>query len=226
MADWWLWCPAPERGRVQVLGGRRHRKGPAVLCWPTCGQGPLFGTLPELQETQWRPDGILLWGMSPKPGHSGGEVHQWGERINHGRGLSWHISSKDDNEFPHAWKGAITCFSVGLGIMVTTLLIQFSTEKHHITYKLRWWLWHSPCSPPAFATACSAPYSLSWELSRLQLLSPWASTFIFLSTFPLFQSFAAVLFTLGLLAYPAGWGSKEVCSRLYKDLTCCIFSCR
>ena len=24
------------------------------------------------------------------------------------------------------------------------------------------------------------------------------------------QSFAAVLFTLGLLAYPAGWGSKEV----------------
>merc|ERR1712158_306918 len=50
--------------------------------------------------------------------------------------------SEDDNEFPHAWKGAITCFSVGLGIMVMTVALS--------------------------------------------------------------------LFTLGLLAYPAGWGSKEV----------------
>ena len=34
------------------------------------------------------------------------------------------------------------------------------------------------------------------------------------------QSFAAVLFTLGLLAYPAGWGSKEV---VHATINLCLF---
>jgi len=77
--------------------------------------------------------------------------------------------SEDDDEFPHAWKGAITCFSVGLGIMVMTV--------------------------------------------ALSLFTPCLRHCMFCSIFTLLgvlQSFSAVLFTLGLLAYPAGWGSKEV----------------
>jgi len=77
--------------------------------------------------------------------------------------------SEDDDEFPHAWKGAITCFSVGLGIMVMTV--------------------------------------------ALSLFTPCLRHCMFCSIFTLLgvlQSIAAVLFTLGLLAYPAGWGSKEV----------------
>ena len=35
---------------------------------------------------------------------------------------------QDDDEFPHAWKGAITCFSVGLGIMVQTLQLVVQSQ--------------------------------------------------------------------------------------------------
>merc|ERR1712127_158067 len=77
--------------------------------------------------------------------------------------------SEDDKDFPHAWKGGIICFAVGLAIMVLTVAISLLTPC----------LCHCICC--SIFTLCGV-----------------------------FQSFSAVLFTLGLLAYPAGWGSDKV----------------
>lgn len=76
---------------------------------------------------------------------------------------------EDDKVFPHAWKGGIICFAVGLAIMVLTVVISLLT----------------PCLRHCI---CCSIFTLCGVM----------------------QSFSAVLFTLGLLAYPAGWGSAQV----------------
>jgi len=83
--------------------------------------------------------------------------------------LQEELLSEEETILPHAWKGGIACFIVGLGIMVVTVLLSLIT--------------------PCLRTCCCC------------------SVFTFCGSL---QSFAAVLFTMGLLAYPAGWGSKEV----------------
>jgi len=79
------------------------------------------------------------------------------------------LMSEEEAMIPHAWKGGISCFVVGLGIMVVTVLLSLLT----------------PCLRHC---CCCSVFTFSGSL----------------------QSFAAVLFTMGLLAYPAGWGSIEV----------------
>lgn len=37
------------------------------------------------------------------------------------------IKSEDDNVFPHAWKGGIGCFTLGLTIMILTVLLALLT---------------------------------------------------------------------------------------------------
>ena len=37
------------------------------------------------------------------------------------------IRSEDDNVFPHAWKGGIGCFTLGLAIMILTVLLALLT---------------------------------------------------------------------------------------------------
>ena len=37
------------------------------------------------------------------------------------------IKSEDDNVFPHAWKGGIGCFTLGLAIMILTVLLALLT---------------------------------------------------------------------------------------------------
>jgi len=85
------------------------------------------------------------------------------------------IRSEDDNVFPHAWKGGIGCFTLGLAIMILTVLLALLT----------------PCC--RYCMCCSV--------------------FMFCGSV---QMFAAVLFSIGLLAYPAGWGSgrvKDICGQ-------------
>jgi len=79
------------------------------------------------------------------------------------------MKSRDDDVFPHAWKGGIGCFTLGLGIMVFTVALALLT----------------PCC--RYCCCCSV--------------------FMFCGSV---QMFAAVLFSIGLLAYPAGWGSRQV----------------
>jgi len=83
--------------------------------------------------------------------------------------LESNFYSEDDRDFPHAWKGAIICFCLGLAIMVLTVVLSLLT----------------PCLRHCI---CCSIFTLCGVM----------------------QSFAAVLFTLGLLAYPAGWGSPKV----------------
>jgi len=83
--------------------------------------------------------------------------------------LKEQMFSEDDKEFPHAWKGGIACFTVGLAIMVFTVVLSLLT----------------PCCRYCFC----------------------CSVFTFCGSV---QMFSAVLFTLGLLSYPAGWGSRRV----------------
>jgi len=74
-----------------------------------------------------------------------------------------------DDKFPHAWKGAVGCFGLGLGIMIVTVVLALLT----------------PCCRYCFC----------------------CSTFMFCGSV---QMFAAVLFSIGLLAYPAGWSSRRI----------------
>lgn len=83
--------------------------------------------------------------------------------------LEEQMMSENDAEFPHAWKGGIACFVVGLSIMVLTVLLSLLTPC----------LRHCIC----------------------------CSVFTFCGSV---QSFSAILFTLGLIAFPAGWGSAKV----------------
>lgn len=79
-----------------------------------------------------------------------------------------------DETYPHAWKGAVLAFGIGLGLMVLTVLLSLIT----------------PCLRSCI---CCSIFTVCGSL----------------------QSFAAILFTLGCVAYPAGWGSK-----LVKDKFC------
>lgn len=83
--------------------------------------------------------------------------------------LQEQLLSEQETVLPHAWKGGIACFVVGLGIMVLTVVFSLVT----------------PCLRHC---CCCSLFTLSGSL----------------------QSFAAVLFTMGLLAYPAGWSAPEV----------------
>jgi len=75
----------------------------------------------------------------------------------------------EDETYPHAWKGAVLAFGIGLGLMVLTVLLSLIT----------------PCLRSCI---CCSIFTVCGSL----------------------QSFAAILFTLGCVAYPAGWGSKIV----------------
>jgi len=92
-----------------------------------------------------------------------------GECIPSLKELEKQFLSNDDNVYPHAWKGGVGCFTLGLAIMVFTVLLALLT----------------PC-----CRSCLC-----------------CSVFTFCGSV---QMFAAVLFSLGLLAYPAGWRSKQV----------------
>merc|ERR1719412_1909465 len=92
-----------------------------------------------------------------------------GECIPNLKKLKTQFLSEDDNVYPHAWKGGVGCFTLGLAIMVFTVRLALLT----------------PCC--RYCLCCSV--------------------FTFCGSV---QMFAAVLFSLGLLAYPAGWRSAQV----------------
>jgi len=75
----------------------------------------------------------------------------------------------DRNMYPHAWRGAILCFTLGLFVCVLTDLFALLT------------ICCRRCICCSVFTVCGS-----------------------------LQSFASILFTLGLIAYAAGWGSKKV----------------
>lgn len=75
----------------------------------------------------------------------------------------------ENDEYPHAWRGAIVCFGFGLALMVITDLFALLTA----------------CCRSCI---CCSVFTICGSL----------------------QSFAGILFVLGLVAYPAGWGSKTV----------------
>jgi len=75
----------------------------------------------------------------------------------------------DNDDYPHAWRGAVVCFTLGLGIMVITDLFALLT------------ICCRRCICCSVFTVCGS-----------------------------FQSVATIAFTLGLVAYPAGWQSKLV----------------
>lgn len=75
----------------------------------------------------------------------------------------------DNDDYPHAWRGAVVCFVLGLGIMVLTDLFALLT------------ICCRSCLCCSVFTVCGS-----------------------------FQSVATIAFTLGLVAYPAGWGTKLV----------------
>jgi hypothetical protein len=79
------------------------------------------------------------------------------------------IFSESDQDYPHAWKAGLGCFTLGLGIMVLTVMLSLVT----------------PCCRSCL---CCSVFTVCGS----------------------FQSFAAILFTLGLLSFPAGWGSERV----------------
>lgn len=79
----------------------------------------------------------------------------------------------NDETYPHAWRGAILCFSLGLFVCVITDLFALLTV----------------CCRRCI---CCSVFTVCGTL----------------------QSFASILFTLGMLAYAAGWGSKQV-SEIY-----------
>jgi len=75
----------------------------------------------------------------------------------------------DNEDYPHAWRGAVVCFTLGLAIMVLTDLFALLT------------ICCRSCLCCSVFTVCGS-----------------------------FQSVATIAFTLGLVAYPAGWGTKLV----------------
>ena len=77
-----------------------------------------------------------------------------------------------NDEYPHAWRGAIVAFGLGLALMVITDLFALLTA----------------CCRSCI---CCSVFTICGSL----------------------QTFAGILFALGLVAYPAGWGSKTVKER-------------
>lgn len=75
----------------------------------------------------------------------------------------------NDEVYPHAWRGAVLCFVLGLGLMVITDIFALMTI----------------CCRGCI---CCSVFTICGSL----------------------QTFAGLLFTLGIVAYPAGWGSKAV----------------
>lgn len=75
----------------------------------------------------------------------------------------------EDEKYPHAWRGAVICFVLGLAFMIFTDLL-------------------------ALMTVCCRRCCC-------------CSVFTFCGSI---QSFASMLFILGLIAFPAGWGSRIV----------------
>merc|ERR1719346_511381 len=75
----------------------------------------------------------------------------------------------NDEKYPHAWRGAVLLFGLGLALMVITDLFALLTA----------------CCRSCI---CCSVFTICGSL----------------------QSFAGILFVLGLVAYPAGWGSKTV----------------
>jgi len=79
------------------------------------------------------------------------------------------FTNLDDSVYPHAWRGAVVCFSFGLVLMVITVFFALLTV----------------CCRRCI---CCSVFTICGSI----------------------QSFAGILFTLGLIAYPAGWGSNVV----------------
>lgn len=75
----------------------------------------------------------------------------------------------DGQVYPHAWRGAILCFTLGLCVCVITDLFALLT------------ICCRRCICCSVFTVCGS-----------------------------LQSFASILFTFGLIAYAAGWGSEKV----------------
>ena len=75
----------------------------------------------------------------------------------------------DDAKYPHAWRGAVLLFGLGLALMVITDLFALLTA----------------CCRSCI---CCSVFTICGSL----------------------QTFAGIFFALGLLAYPAGWGSQTV----------------
>jgi len=80
------------------------------------------------------------------------------------------------NVYPHAWRGAILCFTLGLFVCVLTDMFALLT------------ICCRRCICCSVFTVCGS-----------------------------LQSFASILFTLGLIAYAAGWGSKMVSETYCKN---------
>lgn len=78
----------------------------------------------------------------------------------------------DGKVYPHAWRGAILCFSLGLIVCVLTDLFALLT------------ICCRRCICCSVFTVCGS-----------------------------LQSFASILFTLGLIAYAAGWGSDKIAKK-------------
>jgi len=78
--------------------------------------------------------------------------------------------------YPHAWRGAILCFTLGLFVCVLTDMFALLT------------ICCRRCICCSVFTVCGS-----------------------------LQSFASILFTLGLIAYAAGWGSKMVSDNYCKN---------
>jgi len=79
------------------------------------------------------------------------------------------LRSQGEKDYPHAWRGAVICFVLGLLIMILTDLFALLT------------ICCRRCICCSVFTVCGS-----------------------------LQSCATILFTLGLIAYPAGWGSDIV----------------
>jgi len=119
------------------------------------GQEPDLGLFPECKQ----PQGKLLF--------EGECVPRWDK-------MKEKLFDSDDNEYPHAWKGAVLAFAIGLALMLLTVVLSLVT----------------PCLRSCI---CCSTFTFSGSL----------------------QTFAGILFTIGLVAYPAGWGSELVKSSKY-----------
>ncbi|XP_040580413.1 LHFPL tetraspan subfamily member 2a protein [Lepeophtheirus salmonis] len=74
-----------------------------------------------------------------------------------------------ESAYPHAWRGAIICFVIGLAFMIITDFFALMTI----------------CCR---SCVCCSVFTICGSI----------------------QTFASILFILGLVAYPAGWGSAKV----------------
>ena len=183
MVDRQFWCASSKCGRVQVSSGRWHWEVQRVLWRSACGQRPVIGAVPQLQETQWGSNGIFLWRMSPKSGHSWGQVHErseWQDWNNQGLYTNnniqtiiiIHVFRMTTSFLTHGREPSLASQlgSESWCVYIFTLMFvqKFFLCIIETIIQCRWWLWHFPCSPHACATACSAPYSPSLVSSRFR----------------------------------------------------------